>query len=162
MAVLFVVIAGLVYTGVIQLIARYLLGSPSSYSKAIVRLMLPVAAMSAFLSNTTVVTLFIKVVKVWARKLSIAPSELLIPLTYASGMGGVGTLIGTPPNLIISGFYSDSTGEHLNIFTTMMPGLFCLVVGILSVLAMRRLIPTRKLLESNADKNIILDCKRLS
>lgn len=85
--VLFIVVSGLAYTGVIQLIARHLLGTPKKYTGAIVRLMLPVAAMSAFLSNTTVVTLFIRVVKVWAKKLSIAPSKLLIPLSYASGMG---------------------------------------------------------------------------
>lgn len=142
--VLFVVVAGLVYTGVIQLIARYMLGVPKSYPKAIVRLMLPVAALSAFLSNTTVVTLFINVVKVWSKKLGVAPSKLLIPLSYASGLGGVCTLIGTPPNLIISGFYTGATGVQLNIFTTAIPGLFCLFVGVLSVLAMRRLLPTRQ------------------
>lgn len=142
--VLFVVIAGLVHTGFIQWIVKYVLGVPGSYPKAVVRLMLPVAALSSFLSNTTVVALFLNVVKVWAKKLKIAPSKLLIPLSYASGMGGVCTLIGTPPNLIVSGFYMSDTGTHLNIFTTTLPGLFCLVVGVLSVLALRRLLPNRK------------------
>lgn len=142
--VLFVVIAGLVHTGFIQWIVKYVLGVPGSYPKAIVRLMLPVAALSSFLSNTTVVALFLNVVKVWAKKLKIAPSKLLIPLSYASGMGGICTLIGTPPNLIVSGFYMSDTGTHLNIFTTTLPGLFCLVVGVLSVLALRRLLPNRK------------------
>ena len=63
--------------------------------------MLPVAALSSFLSNTTVVTLFVGIVKMWAKKLGVSPSKLLIPLSYASCMGGVCTLIGTPPNLII-------------------------------------------------------------
>lgn len=142
--VLFVVVAGLVYTGVIHVIARYLLGAPKTYPKAIVRLMLPVAGLSAFLSNTTVVALFINVVKVWSKKLGISPSKLLIPLSYASGMGGICTLIGTPPNLLISGFYTDSTGIHLNIFTTAVPGLFCLAVGVVSMLALRRLLPERR------------------
>ncbi len=142
--VLFIVIAGLTHTGVIQWMVRYLLGSPSTYPKAIVRMMLPVAVLSSFLSNTTVVALFLKVVKVWAKKLGIAPSKLLIPLCYASGMGGICTLIGTPPNLIISGFYMQDTHTELNIFTTMLPGLFCLVVGVLSVVALRKLLPERK------------------
>ena len=142
--VLLVVIAGLVHTGFIQWIVKYVLGVPGSYPKAVVRLMLPVAALSSFLSNTTVVALFLSVVKVWAKKLKIAPSKLLIPLSYASGMGGVCTLIGTPPNLIVSGFYMSDTGTHLNIFTTTLPGLFCLVVGVLSVFALRRLLPNRK------------------
>ncbi len=140
-AVLFVVVAGMERTGVLQWIMRHLLGSPSSWAKAIVRLMVPVAVLSSVLSNTTVVALFVNVVKMWGKKLGISPSRLLIPLSYASGMGGVCTLIGTPPNLIISGMYAEDTGVQMNFFTTTLPGLFCLVVGILSILAMRRLLP---------------------
>ena len=147
--VLFVVVAGLVYTGVLQWIVRHLLGNPSSYPKAIVRLMLPVAMLSSMLSNTTVVALFINVVKMWSKKLGVAPSKLLIPLSYASGMGGVCTLIGTPPNLIISGFYAREAGVELGVFTTTLPGLFCLAVGILSMIALRKLLPERKSPESS-------------
>ena len=146
--VLFVVVAGLTHTGVLQCIVKYLLGTPKTYSKAVTRLMLPVAVLSSFLSNTTVVTLFVGIVKMWAKKLGVSPSKLLIPLSYASGMGGVCTLIGTPPNLIISGLYEENTGEAMNILTTTIPGLFCLAVGVLSVIAMRKLLPDRKAPES--------------
>ena len=142
--VLFVVIAGLTHTGVLQWIVKHLLGQPDSYSKAVIRLMMPVAVLSSFLSNTTVVALFVNIVKMWAKKLGVSPSKLLIPLSYASGMGGVCTLIGTPPNLIISGLYEDHTGVAMNVLATTIPGLFCLAVGILSVIAMRRLLPDRK------------------
>ncbi len=146
--VLFVVVAGLMHTGVLQCIVRYLLGTPDSYSKAVVRLMMPVAVLSSFLSNTTVVSLFVNIVKMWSKKLGVSPSKLLIPLSYASGMGGVCTLIGTPPNLIISGLYEEKTGEAMNILSTTIPGLFCLAVGVLSVIAMRRLLPDRRAPES--------------
>lgn len=119
--VLFIVVTGLTYTGVLQWIVKHLLGQPDSYSKAVVRLMLPVAALSSFLSNTTVVSLFVRIVKMWSHKLGVSPSKLLIPLSYASGMGGVCTLIGTPPNLIISGLYADNTGQSMNIFATAVP-----------------------------------------
>jgi len=142
--VLFVVVAGLTHTGVLQCIVKYLLGTPDSFSKAVTRLMLPVAVLSSFLSNTTVVALFVNVVKMWAKKLGVSPSKLLIPLSYASGMGGICTLIGTPPNLIISGLYEEKTGVAMNILTTTVPGLFCLAVGVLSIIAMRRLLPDRK------------------
>ena len=142
--VLFVVVAGLMHTGVLQWIVKHLLGQPSSYGKAVIRLMLPVAALSSFLSNTTVVALFVNIVKMWSKKLNISPSKLLIPLSYASGMGGVCTLIGTPPNLIISGLYEEKTGEAMNILTTTIPGLFCLFIGVLSIIAMRKLLPERK------------------
>jgi di/tricarboxylate transporter len=142
--VLFVVVAGLTHTGVLQWIVKHLLGQPDSYSKAVVRLMLPVAALSSFLSNTTVVALFVGIVKMWSKKLNVSPSKLLIPLSYASGMGGVCTLIGTPPNLIISGLYAENTGTVMNVLATTIPGLFCLFVGVLSIIAMRKLLPDRK------------------
>ena len=146
--VLFVVVAGLTYTGVLQWIVKHLLGQPESYSKAVIRLMLPVAGLSSFLSNTTVVALFVGIVKMWSKKLGVSPSKLLIPLSYASGMGGVCTLIGTPPNLIISGLYAEQTGVAMNVLTTTIPGLFCLFIGVLSIIAMRNLLPDRKAPES--------------
>ena len=63
-------------------------------------------------------------------------------------MGGVCTLIGTPPNLIISGLYAEHTGTTMNILTTTIPGLFCLFVGVLSIIAMRKLLPNRQAPES--------------
>ena len=146
--VLFVVVAGLTHTGVLQWIVKHLLGTPGSYSKAVTRLMLPVAVLSSFLSNTTVVTLFVNIVKMWSKKLGVSPSKLLIPLSYASGMGGVCTLIGTPPNRSISGLFEEKAGEAMNVLTTAIPGLFGLAVGVLSVIALRRLLPDRKAPES--------------
>ena len=128
--VLFVVVAGLTHTGVLQWIVKHLLGEPKTYTKAVLRLMLPVAGLSSLLNNTTIVALFVGVVKMWAKKLHMSPSKLLIPLSYASGMGGVCTLIGTPPNLIISGLYAENTGHVMNLLTTTIPGLFCLFIGI--------------------------------
>ena len=139
--VLFVVVAGLTHTGVLQWIVKNLLGKPRSYYGAVLHLMIPVAALSSFLSNTTVVAIFVNIVKMWSKRLGISPSKLLIPLSYASGMGGVCTLIGTPPNLIISGLYTDMTGTTMNVLATTVPGLFCLGVGIMSVIAMRHLLP---------------------
>ena len=146
--VLFVVVAGLTHTGVLQWIAKNLLGQPKTYPKAIARLMFPVAVLSSFLSNVTIVALFVGIVKMWAKKLDVQPSKLLIPLSYAAGLGGVCTLIGTPPNMIISGLYAEKTGIAMNVLATAIPGLFCLCVGILSIIVMRRLLPNRKSSES--------------
>lgn len=62
---LFVIIAGLVYSGVLQWIVKYCLGMPKTYGKALLRLMFPVAMLSTVLSNTTVVALFLRAVKMW-------------------------------------------------------------------------------------------------
>lgn len=146
--VLYIVIAGLTHTHVLEWIVRHLMGMPKTLTGAIIRLMTPVALLSAFLSNTAVVALFVDIVKKWAEKLGVKPSKLLIPLSYASGMGGICTLIGTPPNMIISGMYmEDYPDQQLNLFTTAGVGAICLVVGILSMLAMQRLLPERKPLD---------------
>ena len=143
-AVLYAVIAGLNHTGVMNWIVKHLMGSPKTLTTAILRIMFPVAFLSSLLTNTTVVALFIDIVKIWAKKLGISPSKLLIPLSYASGMGGICTLIGTPTNLIVSGLYTDSTGNQLGIFSTTVCGLFCFAVGVLSIIAMQKLLPERK------------------
>jgi len=150
---LFIVVAGLEHTGVLDWVTKHLLGEPTTYSRAIIRLMVPVAVLSSMLSNTTVVALFIKIVKKWAAKLNIAPSKFLIPLSYAAGMGGVCTLIGTPPNLIIAGFCSSMTGTTLGIFSTLLPGLVCLAVGIGTIIALNKLLPVREAPKSDDDDN---------
>jgi len=141
---MFCVIAGLTYSGVLNWVVKHLMGVPKSLSVAIVRIMVPVAALSSVMSNATVVALFVNVVKLWSKRLGVAPSKLLIPLSYASGMGGICTLIGTPPNLIISGMYAKSSGVQMGLFAPLICGLFCLAVGILSLLAMQKLLPVRK------------------
>ncbi len=143
-ALLFVVVAGLVQTGVLHWAERHLLGRPEGYRQALVRLMLPVAGMSSILGNTTVTTLFIHVVKLWSRRLRIAPSRLLIPLSYAAGLGGVCTLIGSAPNLIISGLYTQETGISLSIFTPTLAGLFCLFTGLVGMQVLQRWLPERR------------------
>ena len=150
--VLFIVVAGLINTGVIRWIMEHFLGTPKSYPAAIVRLMAPVAALSTILSNTTVVALFVRIVKDWAKKLGTAPSKLMIPLSYAAGMGGICTIIGTPPNMIIAGLYAQNSGQHIGFFAPTIPGIFCLVVGVLATLAMRRLLPVRESREDGDEK----------
>ena len=147
--VLYVVIAGLTYTGVLNWVVKNLMGLPKTLSGAIARLMFPVALLSSVLSNTTVVALFINVVRMWAKKLGIAPSKLLIPLSYASGMGGICTIIGTPPNLIISGMYADETGQQMSILAPTIPGIVCLLVGVLSMIAMQKMLPVRAYYDGN-------------
>ena len=143
-ALLFVVVAGMVHTGVLHWVEKHVLGRPTAYRQALVRLMLPVAGLASILGNTTVTTLFIHVVRLWSRRLGVAPSRLLIPLSYAAGLGGVCTLIGSAPNLIISGLYTQETGISLSIFTPTLAGFFCLAVGLVSMQVLQRWLPERR------------------
>jgi di/tricarboxylate transporter len=106
-----VVVTGLTETGAVGWIVQSLLGRPSSPINARLRLMAPVAAMSAFLNNTPVVAIFIPAVEDWAKRHRLAISRLMIPLSYASIAGGTCTLIGTSTNLVVDGLYTARTGE---------------------------------------------------
>ena len=141
--ILAVVVAGLRYTGVLQWIVINVFGLPDSYSKALLRMMIPVGLLSAFINNTTVTALFVDVLKQWARKLNIAPSKLFIPLAYVVLLGGVCTVIGTTSNIVISDLYHEVTGRQMDMFLPFVPGMACLFVGMTLIIVMRRWLPER-------------------
>lgn len=142
-AAFFVIIAGLLQSGVLYWLTRNMLGTPHSYNDALRRLMVPIAVISALLNAVNVVALFIDAVKIWARKLDIASSKLLLPLSYAATLGGMCTLLGSSSNLVVAGLYLSSTGKSMNVFAPLLPGVIVAVVGLLMVLLLQRYIPER-------------------
>lgn len=143
-AAFFVVIAGLMQTGVLYWLTKHVLGNPKNYHNAIVRLMTPISLLAAMLNSVNVVALFIDTVKIWARKLDIPASKLLLPLSYAASLGGMCTLLGNSSNLVIAGLYAKQTGQSLNIFEPLLPGLVLTAAGILLVILLQRSIPSRE------------------
>jgi di/tricarboxylate transporter len=143
--VLFVVVAGLRATGAIDWIAGAVLGRPKSLRGALVRVILPVQAVSAFLNNTPVVAMLIPAVSDWARRLQISPSKLLIPLSYAAILGGTCSLIGTSTNLVVSGMViAHSDLPPIRMFDITWIGLPTAIIGgAFLVLAGPRLLPGR-------------------
>lgn len=145
-AALYIVVAGLSQTGAMNLIAAPLLGRPKSTFDAQVRLMLPVAGLSAFLNNTPLVAMFLPVVSDWCKKTGISPSKLFLPLSYAAILGGTCTLIGTSTNLVVFGLLRDlPTPYDLGLFDIAWVGVPAAAVGIAYCLIMGRwLLPDRK------------------
>jgi len=144
-AVLYVVVSGLTETGAIGWIVQHILGRPRNTRQAQARLMIPAAALSAFLNNTPVVAVFVPAVKEWARRNNLELSKLLIPLSYASIAGGTCTLIGTSTNLVVNGLLVDKTGSPgLNMFDLAWIGLPVAASVLLFVsLFSGRLLPAR-------------------
>ncbi|MBN2887058.1 MAG: SLC13 family permease [Chromatiaceae bacterium] len=144
--VLYVVVSGLTETGAVGWIGPGLLGRPRGPRSARLRLMLPVASLSAFLNNTPVVAIFIPAVQDWARRHRLELSRLLIPLSYASIAGGTCTLIGTSTNLVVNGLYVEALGgTGLGLFEPLWVGLpVTLTVGLFLLLAGDRLLPHRQ------------------
>ncbi|NER82008.1 MAG: SLC13 family permease [Leptolyngbya sp. SIO1D8] len=151
--VLYVVVTGLQQTGALGWISQHVLGLPKSQSIALLRLTVPVMALSGFLNNTPVVAMFIPVVSDWCRKLRISPSKLMIPLSYSSIFGGLCTLIGTSTNLVVSGLLVNATDHPgLGIFDITAVGLPCAIAGLVFLLiAQRWLLPSRKPVMSDHD-----------
>jgi len=142
-AAFFVIIAGLMQSGVLYWLTKNVLGDPKNYHRAIVKLMIPMSVLAALLNSVNVVALFIDAVKIWARKLNIAPSKLLLPLSYAATLGGMCTLLGNSSNLIIAGLYMHQSGQTMNLFAPLLPGLVLTVVGVLLVIMLQKFIPPR-------------------
>lgn len=151
--VLYVVVAGLQETGGLSWISQHVLGLPRGRRLAQVRLMAPVSLLSAFLNNTPVVAMFIPVVTEWARRIRVQTSQLMIPLSYASILGGMCTLIGTSTNLVVDGLYQKHFGAGgLPIFEITKLGVPCALAGMAYLLlAGRRLLPDRKTLDEVFD-----------
>ena len=144
-----IIIAGLLHTGVLYWLSKNVLGDPKNYNNALLRLMLPTSIMAALLNSVNVVILFIDAVKIWSRKLNIAPSKLLLPLSYAATLGGMCTLLGNSSNLVIAGLYLNQTGESLNVFEPLVPGVILTIVGVAMVMLLQRFIPPRESAEQS-------------
>jgi di/tricarboxylate transporter len=148
--VLFVVAAGLTETGGMALAIDRVLGRPRSVRDAQVRMMVPVAAISAVLNNTPVVAMFMPVVSDWCRKSGLSPSKLMIPLSYAAVLGGTCTLIGTSTNLVVQGLMiqahkTDPAMPVMSMLTLTPIGVPATIVGIAFVVLFGdRLLPQRR------------------
>ncbi len=141
-ALLLVVSQGVIETGLIQWIGPALFGRAKSPLVAQVRLMLPVAAISAFINNTPLVAMCIPVVQDFAKRTKIAPGKLFIPLTYAATLGGVCSLIGTSTNLVVNEMWTKSGQETFHLFDIAPVGVPVAIVGIAYIIiAGRWLLP---------------------
>ncbi|GHB08087.1 SLC13 family permease [Modicisalibacter luteus] len=144
-AFMYVLVASIRETGGIDLIIRYVLGRPRSETGAQLRLLLPVSAISAFLNNTPVVATYIPAVMSWSRRLGLSSHRFLMPLSFASILGGTCSLLGTSTNLVVNGLLNDRYPElSLGLFDIAWVGLPVAVVGLTYLLlAGRWLLPER-------------------
>lgn len=128
----FVIGAALQRSGLLEAGAAYLLRfSQASPGKLTLMLMSVSAGFSAFMNNTTVTALFVSPSAGLAHSAGISPSRLLMPLAFASIMGGTCTLIGTSTNVAVSGFIASAGLEPVRLFEITPVGIVIVIVGIL-------------------------------
>ncbi len=142
---LFVVGTALFNTGVADRIGVQVARvAGTGVTRLTVVLMVVVAFLSAFMSSTGAVALFLPVVANLCRRASISPSRLLIPISFASLLGGMLTLIGTPPNIVVSEQLSSQGREPFAFFEFTPVGLVMLAIGVLFMVTVGgKLLPTR-------------------
>ena len=107
-----------------------------------------VSLFSSVMNNTPIVALFIPYVYQWGKRNNVAPSKLLIPLSYAAIFGGMITVIGTSTNLVLNGFLLSRDESPLAFTHFLIPGLVVTAAGILFLtIYYHRLLPDRKVID---------------
>ncbi|MGF1561326.1 MAG: SLC13 family permease, partial [Geminicoccaceae bacterium] len=128
---LFIIGEGLVHTGIALSIGRWLVArAGSSEVRLLVLLMAVVALLSAFMSSTGAVAIFVPIALSLAGRIGVDPARLLMPVAFASLIGGMLTLIGTPPNLIVSTELTRNGLEGFGFFAFTPIGGVILLIGI--------------------------------
>ncbi len=147
--VLYIVAAGMYSTGAINMVMDRLLGKPRSVAGAQFKMLPPIALASAFLNNTPLVAMMIPVIRDISRTYRLTARHLLIPLSFASILGGICTLIGTSSNLIIAGMVDANIKSNpgaglqaIGMFDTAWVGVPAALIGIpFMIMAGRYLLP---------------------
>jgi di/tricarboxylate transporter len=123
-AILFVISEGITQSGALNKLAIAFLPRRRGNTRSLFfRLMFPISFISAFLNNTPIVIIFAPIVKKWAENLNLSSQKFLIPLSYATILGGVCTLIGTSTNLVVHGLMLDNGFDGFSMFELGMVGI---------------------------------------
>ena len=143
---LFLVSEGVRQSGALgQLIKRLLPVKRTTVLKAQIRMLPPVAFVSAFLNNTPVVVIFAPIIKRWAESVGLPATKFLIPLSYVTILGGICTLIGTSTNLVVHGMVLEAGYEGFSMFELGQVGIFVALAGMLYLfLFSNRLLPDQR------------------
>ena len=129
-ALVLIVSRGLSNSGAIELVARYLVDASRKLSTHITFMSGFAAALSALMNNVAALALLMPVDMQAAKKAGRSPSLSLMPLSFASILGGMITMIGTPPNIVVAEFRGDALGAPYRMFDFAPVGLACAVAGV--------------------------------
>ena len=144
-ALVLIVSRGLSNSGAIELVARYIVDASRKLATHIGIMSALAAGLSAIMNNVAALALLMPVDMQAAKKAGRSPSLSLMPLSFASILGGMITLIGTPPNIVVAEYRGAALGEPYRMFDFAPVGLACAIVGVAFVaLVGWRLLPKER------------------
>ena len=136
---LFVVGGAIFKTGLAKMISSKILRlAGKSELKLFILIMMVTAFIGAFVSNTGTVALMLPSVVSMAASANISPGRFLMPLAFASSMGGMATLIGTPPNLVVDEVLSNAGFTDLSFFSFTPIGVICVLIGLVVLIPLSK------------------------
>ena len=146
---LFIVASGVRETGVLTQVSGRIFGHPKSERGALMRLIAPTVVASAFLNNTTIVATLLPVVSDWSKRIQIPIAKLLMPLSFASILGGMCTLIGTSTNLVVAGLVEDLKATHptlrsIEMFDITSAACIVVILGSIIIIVLAPLLLTNR------------------
>jgi di/tricarboxylate transporter len=124
-AVLFIVAHAAQMSGFMESFFDRVMGRGDRLPNSLIKMMIPLMSVSAFINNTPLVAMFTPYVREWALRHKYPPSKFLIPLTYAVSFGGLFTLIGTSTNLVVNGLLQQTAHASLGMFELGWVGVPC-------------------------------------
>ncbi len=130
-------------SGAVDRLARLLLPEAAGPGPSIAALLALAAGLSAFMNNVGALALLMPLGVQLATRLDLPPGRLLMPLAFASILGGMTTLIGTPPNLIVAGIRAEAVGSGFAMLDFARVGVPVALAGLAFLLVGRRLVPER-------------------
>ncbi len=144
-ALVLIISRGLSNSGVIELLARFFVDASRKLAAHISIMSALAAVLSAFMNNVAALALLMPLDMQAASKAKRSPAVTLMPLSFASILGGMITLIGTPPNIVIAEFRNDALGKSFSMFDFAPVGLACAAVGVAYVALIGwRLLPAER------------------
>ncbi|MBX2832771.1 MAG: SLC13 family permease [Rhodospirillales bacterium] len=144
-ACILVLSSALQQSGAVDTLTRTVLPQSAGPFVTLAALSLLAAILSAFMNNVGALALLMPVALQIANKQGVPPGKVLMPLAFGSILGGMTTLIGTPPNLIVSGFRAELTGSGFSMFDYSPVGIAIAISGLAFVMLVGRfLVPTRE------------------
>ncbi|NRQ41023.1 SLC13 family permease [Rheinheimera sp. YQF-2] len=143
-ACVLVLSAGLQSSGAVDVLARHAMPKNAGLIVSMAALVGMGALLSGFMNNVGALALLMPVALQVANRLDVPPGQVLMPLAFGTILGGMTTMIGTPPNLIVSGFRAQQGGSGFGMFDFTPVGLAVALTGCVFVVLAWRLVPARK------------------